>query len=540
MPKLLLPLFLLAAIGLTVYLAQKPTDINPSAQETPPSGCEKVTPSRRLVQYKNCSDPSANCPTVTPLAVSPGENDKDPNYKFPPGTGPVVATYPLKETVWEFGSGWKVYGTKGPRSTVDGDRTEISKTRIDNPSASKSYYEIDNDRTADGEGRKIGYREQGGSAVVVEFAYSKQGINYQGIQGTTYDQSRSYMFVPTDPNSNTRCDGVSSTGSKSAGATCTKGTECQSGTCTNEKCDATGTKAGGSACTKAAECQSGTYTNNKCAGGTAATGRACDDDKDCASNRCRDNKCISATATKSPSPTPKSSSGGGTTASTAPAASSAPSASVPAASTPAASTPAGTVPVSLTKAEITNFKANFDAVSPRLGAASGSGNLQIVSNLASSELNSIVSQLPNCPDDANVGRCVDTNFRVRFDFAKTAARLSVFYGIFNSVQGICVKSDLGLTPLITSTSQSGTAGRVNLCNDTGSKVWRIFVPSQAEKFQPIVSTDTRFPANPTCATLPQDVLTHLRNAETLFNNETGFVQNTLCDGKTLVAPGGTF
>jgi hypothetical protein len=57
-------------------------------------------------------------------------------------------------------------------------------------------------------------------------------------------------------------------------------------------------------------------------------------------------------------------------------------------------------------------------------------------------------------------------------------------------------------------------------------------------FTPILSTDARFPANPSCQTIPADVLAHYRNAETLFSTQAGFIQNTLCDGKTSVAPGG--
>ncbi len=529
--QIILPLFLVAGIALAVYLSQQPTELTPSADEVPttaPNGCEKITPVKRLVKYKNCLSTSIACGPETNLLPSTGEKDSDENYVF---DGKKVATYPLKEVVWEFTKGWKLSGTKGPRQPSDGDRIDISKGRFDSPTAGKSYHES-NDAEKEGYTR-ITY----GDGVVVEYVYTTAGTNYQGLQGNKYDPSRSYAFAPSDPNSSTKCDGTSSgsTGSKATGATCSNGPECRSGSCTNQKCDATGSKTGGSSCTTGSECASNTCTNQKCAGGSASTGRACDDNSDCASNKCVDNKCIAA----SPSPTARASGssggggnnngGGGSTASTAPSASSSPISSV------ATGSP---TPVYLTKAEITGFRNSYAALATRLGpVASSAGNLKIVSGIAGSELESIVSQLPTCPDDANVGTCLDTKFRTRFDLAKTAARLSAFYGIFNGVAGICVKSDLGLNPLITATSQSGVTGRVNLCTDrlVATRIWMIFAN---KAFTPILSTDTRFPANPSCQTIPADVLAHYRNAETLFSTQAGFTQNTLCDGKTSVAPGG--
>ncbi len=269
-----------------------------------------------------------------------------------------------------------------------------------------------------------------------------------------------------------------------------------------------------------------------------ANGKACNDNTECASNKCdANNKCVSATATATPTPTPKATPtpipGGGTTATPTPT-------PTPTTATPTPTPASGsTVPaaVSLTKAEITGFRNSYNALAARLGTASNSGNLKVVSGIAGSELDSIVSQLPTCPDDANVGPCLDSKFRTRFDFAKTAARLSAFYAIFNNISGICVKSDFGLNPLITATSSTNATGRVNLCTEptAAQKVWRIFIDGRFDLVSP---ADTRWPANPTCSTLPQDVLTHYRNAETLFNTQSGFVENTLCDGKTSVAPGG--
>src|SRR5688572_26571818 len=99
---IILPLFLLAAIGLAVYLAQQQTELTPSAEEivtNAPTGCTKITPSKRFVRYKNCSSSSTACNDQTNLLPSDGEKDSDPNYEF---DGKKVASYALKEVVWEF------------------------------------------------------------------------------------------------------------------------------------------------------------------------------------------------------------------------------------------------------------------------------------------------------------------------------------------------------------------------------------------------------------------------------------------------------
>ncbi len=557
--QIILPLFLIAGIALAVYLAQQQTELTPSAQDaTAPTGCKKITPASRSVCYKT---DAGSAPVDCKESMQEGKGDH-PDHK-------------VKEVTWTFSGGWKNVSGKG-ELTGDGDRLDLGSMppRFDSPSG-KSFEQIDNDPISSNgtnrDGEKIAYRVRGGQAVVVEFAFTKVGTNFQGVttnpDGTpakTYDKDKSYAFVPENEGSDVRCDGVgtTSTGSKSNGDSCDNGkqTECKSGRCSNSKC-VQGTKAGNASCTNREECQSNTCTNGKCEGGSIATGRACDDDDQCASNKCgTDGKCVSAIASASPrsSASPRASSagggGGGATASTAPGASTTPGASTaPAASTPAASTPAGstppaastppgTTPVRLTKAEITGFKTNFDALYARLGTTKDTGNMKIVSTIANNELTAIVSQLSTCPDDANVGTCVDTKFRTRFDLAKTAARLTAFYGTFNGIKGICVKSDLGLNPLITGTSQTNVTGRVNPCTDrlVGTRIWMIFTGGT---FTPILSTDTRFPQNPSCQTLPStaptDVAGHYRNAETLFNSQPGFLQNTLCDGKTLVVPGGT-
>lgn len=540
--QIILPLFLLAAIGLSVYLVQQRTNLIPFAQNDPqpPEGCLKVTTSKqnREVRWKNA-------------AGNPDGEFRKSEMENEGTTHKDKWQYPFKEVRWTWTGGWKDTTRKiwpnvpnENSSAPDGNSVRWDRvnygpapTRFDSPDG-KSYHSSASNAALTGSSgliKEVLNADDGKGAIVI---YSKfvNGTNYQGVPDQkTFEPNGSYAFVPTTAGTNCNTGTTTSTGSTKLGDSCKKPSDCKSGVCTNSKC-VQGDEKGGDSCTSPEECQSNTCRNGKCAGGSTATGRACDDDKDCASNKCSSaGKCVASTSNTTT--TNKTGGTGNNTTTNATNNTTGTTNTTVTTNTTTNTTTGTTAPVvSLTKAEIIGFKNNFDAVSPRLGVASGSGNLSIVSGLASSELNSIVSQLPNCPDDANVGRCVDTNFRVRFDFAKTAARLSVFYGIFKGVQGICVKADLGLTPLITSTSQSGTAGRVNLCNEAIAKVWRIFVPSQAAKFQPIVSTDTRFPVNPTCATLPTDVLTHLRNAEILFNNQAGFVQNTLCDGKTSVSP----
>ena len=281
--NILFPLIILAAIGLGVYLVQQQTELTPSAQVVTeaPSGCTKVSPTNRQVQYKNCQSASEHCGDKTRRLTSPGERDVDPNFKF---DDKIVKDYPLKESVWEYG-GWKLFGMKGPRQS-DGDRTTISTSRLDSPNG-KSYKETDDDRIEGGS--KIEY----GSGVAVEYVYTKEGTNFQGIQGTTFDSSKSYAFVPTDPNSNTKCNGAATTGSKKTGDSCSKPSDCQSGSCANGKCEATGSKKAGDSCTNGPECQSGTCRNGKCEGGSRSTGSACDQNSDCASNKCdiKTNKC---------------------------------------------------------------------------------------------------------------------------------------------------------------------------------------------------------------------------------------------------------
>lgn len=524
--QILLPLFLLAAIGLTVYLAQRPTGIIPHAQDS----CPHLNP---------------NPETSFPTSPTSG-ND---NYRV------------INSSVTQ--SGVATIKSRAQKTTSEGFaiKTEWSDGRISFDFKDQSGKLLkDKSYIVRGTGSDCKkYMKRGGqndvmltngNVVVTVFEdgtveYNKFFRNSQGEDDILYNPDQSYSECCNKDYQFTQGTNftANTAGSGKTGVACTKPGDCQSGTCTNQKCDATGSKAGGDSCQNGPECQSGTCSNGKCAGGKLANGKACNENSECASNKCgTDNKCTSSTSNttnnttsnKTNNTTNNSSSNNtsGSTASTSPTTSAAPAASIP-----AASTTTSTTPVSLTKVEITGFKSSFDALDSRLGTASGSGNLSIVAGIARNELNSIVSQLPTCPDDANVGTCLDTKFRTRFDLAKTAARLSAFYGIFNNVSGLCVKSDFGLNPLITATSTTSATGRVNLCSEptAAKRIWKIFVNS---KFEDVLSTDTRFPADPTCASLPQDVLSHYRNAETLFNTQPGFTQNTLCDGKTTVAPGG--
>ncbi len=642
--QILLPLFLVAAIGLTVYLVQQRTNIVPFAATlpTPPDGCVKVglSESNRYVAFKNSNEDN-----IEPKKSSGPEYEQfGRDSGFDGKKGEELRAKEFKDVVYKFsadGDEWiyTIRKGKNPNDTLKEDpyKDEYLKVKDWNqyykcenlgydansnscltenpgtaspangkfPLATMSHFDrgtMIETSVKDPNGEKFQQRGTGNDkqstsgyvatgydndriVIYTNYVTGGSGQNDSGVPNTigtpdavSYNgwtpfpailqitPSEIVAFVPKDPeNQNIKCAPGSkndSTGSlldagkscgkdsqcksgdcsggkcvggaKTSGSSCTKGTDCASGSCTNGKCDSTGTKTGSSSCTSGSECQSGTCTNNKCAGGTTATGRACNENKDCASNKCVNNQCAAASPSSSPSPSSSASSSPSGSASASPSGSASPAASTSPAPS-ASSGGGGTIPISLTKAEIIGFKSSFDALNQRL-PASPSGNLRIVSTLAKNELTSIVNELPTCPDNANVGQCIDSKFRTRFDLAKTAARLSAFYAVFNDIPGICVKADLGLNPLFTATSANNTTGRVNICNDrrVPQKIWMIFAGGT---FTPILSTDQKFKPNPTCATLPTDVITHYRNAETLFKNQPGFIQNTFCDGKTSVESG---
>lgn len=572
--QVILPLFLLAAIGLSVYLVQQRTNLIPFAQQQqqPPNGCERVTTSldQREVQWEDINDNTDGA-----FRKSTGENE---------ATGQKDAAkwvYPFKKVRWIWTGGWKdtskkiwagnsgenaQAGTQQPDgASVQWDRVNYgpAPTRWDSPSGKIYQSRKSNAPITGTDGSTIAevLTSEGGGSIVVHSAF-KTGTNYQGVPNQkTFDPTRSYAFVPKDPSAKTDCGGAGGggggTGTKNNGDSCdnTEGSQCKSGVCTNTKC-VQGTKKGQESCTNKEECESNTCTNGKCAGGTGATGSTCDGPEDCASNRCgADKKCQARTTnnttnnstnnttnrtnntTNNTTNRTNNTTNNSTNNTTNNSTNNTTNNSTNNTTNNTTNNATTTTPVSITKAEITGFKTSFDALYARLGTEKDTGNMKVVSTIANNELTSIVSQLTQCPDDANVGTCLDSKFRTRFDFAKTAARLSAFYAVFARIPSICVKADLGINPLINATSQSGASGRVNLCNDrTGAtKSWMIFVGNQ---FTPILSTDTRYPANPSCATLPQEVLTHYRQAETLFSTQTGFLPNTVCDGKTTVAAGG--
>ena len=99
-----------------------------------PNGCVKITPQSRSVRYKNCDAPDAACNDQTNLLPSNGESDKDLSYQF---DGKTVATYPIKESVWQWTNGWKSHDFKGKREEKDGDRIKIKGSQFESPNGGK-------------------------------------------------------------------------------------------------------------------------------------------------------------------------------------------------------------------------------------------------------------------------------------------------------------------------------------------------------------------------------------------------------------------
>jgi hypothetical protein len=75
---------------------------------------------------------------------------------------------------------------------------------------------------------------------------------------------------------------------KATGEECAKDDDCDSNSCSDEKCAEK--KATGEDCAKDDECNSGTCSSGKCAG-KKAEGEECEADEDCDSNRCKEGKC---------------------------------------------------------------------------------------------------------------------------------------------------------------------------------------------------------------------------------------------------------
>jgi hypothetical protein len=80
---------------------------------------------------------------------------------------------------------------------------------------------------------------------------------------------------------------------KAGGEECAKDEDCESNSCSDEKC--VEKKASGEDCSKDDECNSGSCSGGKCAG-KKAEGDECDADEDCDSDRCKQNKCASSAA----------------------------------------------------------------------------------------------------------------------------------------------------------------------------------------------------------------------------------------------------
>jgi hypothetical protein len=83
---------------------------------------------------------------------------------------------------------------------------------------------------------------------------------------------------------------------------CNKDDECDSGSCTDNKCAAK--KQNGDDCSKDNECSSDQCSSGKCTGGKKAEGEDCEADEDCDSGRCNQEKC-SAGGSKGGSKGPK-------------------------------------------------------------------------------------------------------------------------------------------------------------------------------------------------------------------------------------------
>jgi len=538
--QIILPLFLIAAIGVTVFLVQQRTNLIPFAQENlcndPGAEDQSVKGGQVADKAKDLEFGNIQChQKVENINVGCKSNVTIKVEGQPQPTNFQVGCVKTRQQT-VFANGFVIHFTWSDgreswdykKRAADGGGTLIQNTGF-SKRAGANLSEKKGDGTLTG-----GYGITTFADKTVEYnKFGRDGDNnlFQPYESFAIYSPNYNGGVPINTAEIVRAVlGQGTTGTSNqpitSGSTNIGSVRNQGNSGLNQSCDDPG------------DCTSGNCKSGKCIQGTLTANKECSDNSQCASNKCNAGKCAAPTTTNNTTNNTSSNSTArnGTSNTT----------SGNTTGTPVTNTTAGTgtntttgtaAPVTLTKAEITGFKASYDAFYPKLGAAKDTGNLKVVSTIANTELASIIAELPTCPDDANVGTCVDSKFRRRFDLAKTAARLSAFYATFNSIPGACVKADLGLNPLISATSQAGSTGRVNLCTDrlVASRIWMIFAGG---KFVPVLSTDTKYPQNPTCAGLPADVLTHFRQAEGLFKNQAGFVENTVCDGKTTVAPGG--
>lgn len=539
--QIILPLFLLAAIGLSVFLVQQQTNLIPFAQENlcnaPGTEDQSVKGGQVADKAKDLDFGNIQChQKVENINVGCKGNITIKVEGQPQPTNFQVGCIKTRQQT-VFANGFVIHFTWSDgreswdykKRAADGGGTLIQNTGF-SKRAGTNLSEKKGDGTLTG-----GYGITTYADKTVEYnKFGRDGDNnlFQPYESFAIYSPNYNGGVPNNTAEIVQAAlGQGSAGTSNqpitSGSTNIGSVRNQGNSGLNQSCDHPG------------DCTSGNCKSGKCIQGTLTANKECSDNSQCASNKCNAGKCAAPTGTNNTTNNTSTNrtTGNTTTTNNTSVTNNTTGAPVTNTTTTTNNTTTGTVPVALTKAEITGFKASYDAFYPKLGAAKDTGNLKVVSTIANTELASIIAELPTCPDDANVGTCVDSKFRRRFDLAKTAARLSAFYATFNSIPGACVKADLGLNPLISATSQAGSTGRVNLCTDrlVASRIWMVF---GGGKFVPILSTDTKYPQNPTCAGLPTDVLAHFRQAEGLFKTQTGFIENTVCDGKTTVIPGG--
>ena len=80
-------------------------------------------------------------------------------------------------------------------------------------------------------------------------------------------------------------------GKKAPGAACTKGIECEAGSCSDGKCAEL--KEAGESCDSEAECQSGSCSDGKCVA-KKSEGDDCESSDECDSNKCKNGKCVAS------------------------------------------------------------------------------------------------------------------------------------------------------------------------------------------------------------------------------------------------------
>ena len=90
---------------------------------------------------------------------------------------------------------------------------------------------------------------------------------------------------------------------KPGGEKCAKGSECETGTCTDGRC--TDKVSEGEACEKDSECRSDSCSSGKCAAPKKGADEACESDDECSSGICQDSRCGGEGGTKKSSAKPR-------------------------------------------------------------------------------------------------------------------------------------------------------------------------------------------------------------------------------------------